>query len=455
MAFPKDFAWGAAAASYQVEGGVSEDGRGLSIWDVFSHTPGKTFSGHTGDVACDHYHRCREDVALMRELGLRAYRFSVAWPRVLPDGTGKPSDKGLDFYDRLVDALLASGITPYVTLFHWDLPYQLYCRGSWLNRDSADWFAEYARVVAARLGDRVAHWITLNEPSIFIAHGYGLGKHAPGDLLGFRSLLRAVHHVLLSHGRGVQAIRAAAGRPVQVGWTHACGPGIPASEQPADLDAARQHTFATPTESSAASLFTNAWWNDPVYLGKYPADGLKHWAEHRPPIQDGDMATIAQPVDFAGLNIYGGQRVRAGKAGPDLIPDEPGHPKTAYYWAVTPPALRWGPHWFAERYSKPVYIFENGMANTDWVSLDGKVHDPQRIDYVKRYLLQLEQAGQDGVDIRGYFLWSVMDNYEWAEGYKQRFGIIHVDYATGDRTPKDSYGWYKKVIETNGAHLHA
>ncbi len=449
MAFPQGFVWGAAAASYQIEGAAFEDGKGPSVWDRFSHRKGKVFGGHTGDVACDHYHRYREDVALMKTIGLQAYRLSISWPRVLPEGTGRVNPAGLDFYDRLVDELLAAGIAPYVTLFHWDYPDALYCRGGWLNSESPDWFAEYTAVVTARLGDRVRYWMTLNEPAVFIVIGHMDGRHAPGDTLAFDQILRMAHHALLAHGKAVQVIRANV-PGAQVGAAIVSKIGIPASPTDADIEAARQYTF----NFQRHDLWHHNWWSDPMIRGEYPADALELFGDAMPTLGPHDMQTIHQPLDFYGVNIYNGEYVRRGPEGiPEVLPMPMGFPITAFYWPVTPEALYWGPRFLWERYRLPIVITENGLSNTDWISLDGKVHDPQRIDFTRRYLLQLRQAAADGVKLHGYFHWSIMDNFEWAEGMKQRFGLIYVDYQTQQRTLKDSAYWYREVIASNGATL--
>lgn len=450
MKFPADFAWGVATAAYQIEGATAEGGRKPSVWDMMCRKPGAIWNGQTGDVTCDHYHRYKEDVAIMKKMGLKAYRMSISWSRVIPDGVGAVNPKGLDFYDKLVDSLLAAGVEPFVTLFHWDYPYELYCRGGWLNRESADWFAQYAQVMAKRLGDRVSHWITMNEPQCFILLGHQTGIHAPGDKLNQAEILRAAHHALLAHGRGVQALRANSPQPCKIGWAPVGVVSMPASDRPADIRAARQATFAI----KPPSLWNNTWWNDPVLKGEYPADGLEAFAKDMPAIRPGDMETMRQPLDFFGVNIYNGQFVKASKNGQaEAVPHPVGGPMSHFLWPVTPECLYWGPKFFQERYKLPVYITENGMSNVDWVSLDGKVHDPQRIDYLNRYLLQLGRAINDKIDIRGYFVWTLCDNFEWGEGHKQRFGMVHVDYATQKRTLKDSALWYKKVIATAGASL--
>lgn len=450
MGFPQGFVWGAAASSYQIEGAAYEGGKGLSVWDVFTREPGRIYNNHTGDVACDHVRRFKEDVALMREIGLQAYRFSISWPRVLPMGTGGINAAGLGFYDRLVDELLAAGIAPYATLFHWDYPYELYCRGGWLNPESADWFAEYAELMAGKLGDRVKHWMTLNEHSVFVLLGHQTGEHAPGDRWSQPKILRMAHNVLLAHGKAVQAVRAAVSGSVQVGAAPTGAVTMPASDAAQDVEAARQAMFSV----AGSGLWSHSWWMDPSLLGHYPADGLALYEKDMPEIRPGDMETICQPLDFYGVNIYHGSVVRAGADGkPELVAAAVGEPMTAFPWPVTPDALYWGPRFLWERYKLPIIVTENGLANPDWVSLDGKVHDPQRIDFTARYLSSYRRAGRDGVDIRGYFHWSIMDNFEWAYGMRLRFGLIHVDYETQTRTLKDSAYWYRDVIASNGAWL--
>lgn len=458
MQFPENFTWGAAAASYQIEGAAYEDGKGLSVWDTMCRQPGRVWNQHNGDVACDHYHRYKEDVGLMKEIGLRAYRLSVSWPRVIPNGVGTVNARGLDFYDKLIDELLAAGIQPWVTLFHWDLPHEIYCRGHWLNPDMPQWFADYTRVIVDKFSDRVAHWITLNEPQCFIGLGLQTGQHAPGDKLGLHDVLRGAHHALLSHGHAVQVIRANAKKKPTVGWAPVGIVAVPATDSPADIEAAKQAMgsvrFAAEVNAGWTSLWNNAWWSDPVVLGAYPEDGLSYFEGSLPQIHDGDMKTISEPLDFYGVNIYSAIEVRAGADGkPEKLPLPVGFPLTAIKWPVTPDCLYWGPKFLHERYKLPVVITENGLSNQDWVSLDGKVHDPQRIDYLTRHLRELCRAIGDGVDARGYFQWSIMDNFEWAEGYKERFGLVYVDYTNQKRTLKDSATFYGGVIRSNGASL--
>lgn len=447
--FPKDFVWGAAAASYQIEGAARQDGRGESIWDVFCRVPGNVVNGHTGDIACDHYNRYQEDVSIMKQMGLGAYRFSIAWPRVIPQGVGAVNSAGLDFYDRLVDALLAAGITPWATLFHWDFPQNLFNSGGWLNRDSQHWFADYTKVVVDRLSDRVTNWMTLNEPQIYIGIGHYDVKHAPGIKYPFSQALRAGHHTLLAHGRAVQVIRANAKKAPTIGWAPIGKVDCPLTESVQDIAAAREASFAV-----EKSFFNNSWFGDAVVFGRYPEEALKLYGSDAPTPQPGDMELISQKIDFYGCNIYSGGRVKAGPDGKaQNVWLEPGHARNALSWAVYPPCLRWGPRFLYERYKLPVIIAENGMSNLDWVHGDGAVHDPQRIDFTRRYLIELQKAITDGAKITGYFHWSLMDNFEWGEGYKDRFGLIHVDYETLKRTLKDSGHWYAEVIASKGGIL--
>ena len=452
MIFPEDFLWGAAAAAYQIEGAAFEDGRGRSVWDDFCDTPGKVERGQSGAIACDHYHRYVEDVAIMKAMGLHAYRLSIAWPRVLPAGEGAVNEAGLDFYDRLVDELLRQGITPYATLFHWDFPSALFARGGWLERDSASWFGSYTDIVVRRLGDRVKHWITLNEPQVYIQHGHRDGSHAPGLQLPLRDQLVAAHNTMRAHGHSVQAIRAASPGPAVIGYTGVGAAGCPVDLDPANVEAARRATNGVDPEHH----FNNVWWYDPVCLGRYPEVGLEVFGDDMPDFPDSDFEEMKQPIEFLGLNIYQGGYIKAGEDGePEGIPLADGHPITTFDWPVVPEALRWGPYFIHERYGLPIHITENGLASMDWVARDGKVHDPNRIDFTARYLEQLRLAIDDGTDVQGYFHWSILDNFEWAKGYTKRFGLVHVDYPTGTRTVKDSGEWYAEVIRTNGASIDA
>lgn len=453
MSFRKDFIWGAATASYQIEGAAYEDGKGLSVWDRFSHEEGKVFDGHTGDVACDHYHLYAEDVQLMKEIGLQAYRFSLSWPRILPEGKGAVNQKGLDFYNRLIDELLNANIRPYVTLFHWDYPSALQALGAWENPDSYKWFEEYVALCARSFGDRVKDFITLNEPQCFIGLGYKIGVHAPGYQLPDSAAIPMSHHVLKAHGAGARALRSLV-PDARIGYAPCADPCIPLTNTPEDIEAARKAYFTVPGDNGWA--FNAAWWSDPALLGSYPESGLKHYGKYLPKGWEEDLQLIHQPLDFYGQNIYYGRYVKAAdnEDGFEILRTMPvGFPKTALQWPITPDALYWGPRFLYERYQTPFYMTENGMSAHDVVSLDGKVHDPNRQDYLNRYLLALRKAAEDGADIRGYFQWSLMDNFEWGHGYKERFGLIYVDYQTQKRTLKDSAYWYRSVIESNGEAL--
>lgn len=449
MGFAKDFVWGAATSSYQIEGTGRDSGKGQNIWDVFTKEPGRVYEGHTGDIACDHYHRFREDVAYMKELGLKGYRFSIDWSRVLPEGTGKVNEKGIDFYNALIDELLEQGIEPYITLYHWELPYEIYKRGGWMNPEIVEWFGQYARLVAERFSDRVKYFFTLNEPQCFVGLGFLQGCHAPGVKAPLRDTFEMAHNALKAHGRAVQMLRAYGKQNVQIGYAPTSGMCYPEKETPKDIEAARKALFALPDDLSNWT-WNVSWWSDPVILGKYPEEGMKKYEKYLPVITDEDMKLISQPIDFYGQNIYNGRCIRMGTDGrPEEVRRPAGFPKTATNWPVTPEALYWGPKFLYERYRKPIYITENGMACHDTVSRDGKVHDPNRIDFLARYLKNLKRAAEE-IDIRGYFQWSLMDNFEWDKGYAERFGIIYVDFETQERIWKDSAYWYRDLIRRNG-----
>lgn len=454
--FAKDFLWGAATSAYQIEGATREDGKGPSVWDEFVRKRGAIRDDQTGDVACDFYHLYAEDIAHMREMGLRAFLFSISWPRVLPDGISAVNAKGVDFYSRLVDALLAAGIAPIVTLFHWDTPVALERRGGWRVREMSDWFADYATVVTRALSDRVTYWLTINEPRSFIGGAYVEPVQAPGEKLSRAEALQTAHITFLAHGRAVQAIRANAKKPVQISFPCDVSPSLPATDSASDVAAARESTFASTLDHFSADHWwrENAWWLDPVYRGEYPAEAMAALGADAPAILAGDMETIRQPLDFMGANIYGGWDVRAGAGGKaEEVHFPAGFPMTAFGWQVTPDAMYWAPKWLYERYKMPVLVTENGCSTRDWISLDRKVHDPQRIDFAMRYLQALSRAANEGVPLRGYLHWSLLDNFEWQEGYTQRFGMIYVDFPTQRRVLKDSARWYEKIIASNGAGL--
>jgi beta-glucosidase len=420
--FPVDFVWGAATAAYQIEGAANLDGRGESIWDRFAHTPGRIADGSDGDVACDHYHRYREDVGIVAGLGLDAYRFSVAWPRVMPDGTGAVNERGLDFYDRLVDELLARGIAPHATLYHWDLPQVLEDRGGWPVRATAEAFADYAAVVAARLGDRVGHFATLNEPLCTSYLGYCIGIHAPGRTEP-AAALAAAHHLLVAHGLGIQAIRAAAPQS-KTGIVLNFEPKHPASPHILDVEAA-----------SVANDQYNRWYLDPIMGRDYPEAGARAWGWEGSEVRDGDMAAIATAIDYLGVNYYTRQLVRSAALPPLARADEP--ERTAGGWEVYPEGLTEVLQFVHSRTGDlPLYVMENGAAYADDPA--DPTCDPQRVSYLERHLEAARTAMAGGVPLRGYFVWSLLDNFEWAEGYDHRFGIVRVDFATQERQVRDS-----------------
>lgn len=465
--FPPDFLWGAATASYQIEGAAREGGRTPSIWDTFSHTPGKVYAGHTGDVACDHYHRFREDIDLMSALGLGSYRFSVSWSRVQPTGQGPASRPGLDFYRRLVDTLLERGITPALTLYHWDLPQELEDAGGWPERGTAERFAEYAEIVAAALGDRVRIWTTINEPFCSAFLGYGSGVHAPGRTEP-ESVLKSAHHLNLAHGLAMQAWRAALPASARLGVT--LNPGVvrPLTGAPEDADAARR------IDALHTRLFSG-----PLLHGVYPEDlqrdtaHVSDWSF----VRDDDVATIHQPLDFLGLNYYTPTVVSAvtgdgpadGHDSHDSHDDHDGHgvsehspwvgsadrvrfhpapgERTDMGWVIDPTGLtELLSRFHREAPGLPLYITENGAAFDDKADDSGAVHDPERISYLRGHLSAMHEAIRRGVDVRGYFLWSLLDNFEWSYGYSKRFGVVHVDFDTLQRTPKSSARWYAEVV---------
>ncbi len=445
---PKSFVWGVSTASYQIEGAVNEGGRGLTSWDAFCAEPGRVIGGATGNVACDHYHRYPEDIELMRQLGVDAYRFSFAWSRIQPTGSGKVNPAGLDFYDRLVDGLLGAGIAPTPTLFHWDTPLVLEEAGGWLNRDTASRFADYAHIMGTHFSDRINQWITINEPVVLTMLGYGAGIQAPGERLGFGAL-PAAHNLLLAHGRGVEALRDTGATNIGIANNHA--PTWPLSDKDEDREAAGLY------DNIANWIFA-----DPILKGSYPAE----MAPLLPESVHDDLAEISAPIDFYGINYYNPTLVGAPGSGgvgtvdgvelddslPFSLHDIEGYPMTDFGWPVIPKAFTELLVSFKKRYSDalpPIYITENGAAINLGPDAEGKVHDNRRIEYTESHLNAVADAIEAGVDVRGYFHWSLMDNFEWAAGFSQRFGLIHIDYETQKRTPKDSYYWYQQVIQAN------
>ncbi|MFL6275227.1 MAG: GH1 family beta-glucosidase [Blastocatellia bacterium] len=441
--FPAGFLWGTATASYQVEGAVNEDGRGPSIWDTFSHTPGKVVNNANGDVADDHYHRFKEDVQLMKALGVKVYRFSIAWPRVFPQGAGSPNPKGLDFYNRLVDELLANGIQPFATLYHWDLPQALQERGGgWESRDTSKAFGDYAGYVAEHLSDRVKHFFTINEFGAFVELGYRIGIHAPGVKLPPARFNQTRHHAVLGHGLAVQAIRAHAKRGTRVGLAENMTICVPVIESVPHIEAAGR-----------ATRELNAQYMTVIQEGKYTDAYLAQAGAAAPKFTPEDLKIISSPLDFVGINIYTPLYIRAddSAAGFRVVQHPASFPHMASPWlSIGPEALYWGPRHVAKLWNvKEIYITENGCSSSDIPAADGRVYDTDRVMYLRNYLTQLQRATADGVPVRGYFLWSLMDNFEWADGYTNRFGIHYVDYKTQKRTPKLSADFYREVIARN------
>ena len=449
MAFAKDFLWGAASAAAQVEGAWNEDGRGESIWDTLVHEGGHVAHGETCDVACDHYHRWREDVAIMKELGLKSYRFSVSWSRVLPEGTGRVNEAGLHFYVQLCDALLEAGIKPLVTLYHWARPTALYRKGGWKNPESPAWFEEYTELLAKALGDRAYAWMTFNEPQMFVGLGMLVGAHAPFEHNDDKTLAEVSKNVLLAHGRAVSVLRRLCPKAL-IGMAPTGDCYLPKDETPESIEEARRKS----TRLGRDFVISNTWWADPIFLGKAPEDAEALLGENMYRLTAEEWASVSQKLDFYGFNCYQGTQ--------DYPPPEDGYnnyawqgsPQTGFGWNFTPQALYYSSKFWYERYGLPVLITENGYAGLDHVMLDGKVHDPQRQDFLHRYLLQVKRAVDEGIPVLGYQYWSIMDHFEWAAGYDPRFGLVYVDYHNNcERTIKDSALWYRDVIAANGENL--
>jgi beta-glucosidase len=450
--FRDDFVWGVASSAYQIEGREEGDGCGKMIWDTFAEN-GHILDGNNANTACDHMHRYKEDYALMGMLGIKAYRFSLSWARILPEGTGRVNEKAIAMYRDMILEMRKNGIEPYITMYHWEFPQALQDRGGWLNEEVIEWFGEYAKVVAESFSDICEYFITLNEPECFVGIGHLSGLHAPGMKLPYKDVFQIAHNALRAHGQAVINLRKYACRPIKVGYAPTCGMAYPATDKPEDIEAARKTLFGfyQPMDNWTWNV---AWFNDPVFLGKYPEEGLKKFAEYLPEITEEDMKLISQPLDFMGQNIYNGYIMKMGKDGePEYVERKPGLAKTAANWPVTPGCFYWGVKFLYDRYKLPLYITENGMSCHDDVSLDGKVHDPNRINFLDLYISALQKANDEGVDVRGYFLWTFLDNFEWDKGYTERFGIVHVDFVTQKRTVKDSAYWYQKIIESNGREL--
>lgn len=450
MIFPDGFTWGSATSSFQIEGAANAEGKGPSIWDTFCQSSKTIIDGSTAENGVNHYYRFHDDIGLMEKIGIQAYRFSISWPRVIPDGNGKINEAGIAFYEKLVDSLLSRNIEPWVTLFHWDYPQALYEKGGWLDDASPDWFENYVRLVVERLSDRVTHWITLNEPQVFIEYGYKSAQHAPGLQLPFSILLHICHNVLLAHGKGVRTIREHAKKKPIVGVAPVGIITVPADETHDNIQRARSATYGIRQDS----CWNNIWFGDPMILGHYPEEGLSLYGNLMPPVSESDMELIRQPIDFYGTNIYTADLARGSEI---LSPASNNLPQgmefTQMGWPVIPESLYWGPKFLFERYGLPIVITENGMACHDTPGIDGQVHDQARIDFTSRYLQQLFRACKEGIPCRGYFHWSLLDNFEWAYGYSKRFGLAYVDFKTQERILKDSAIWYSKVINTNGACL--
>ncbi|MDF2822252.1 MAG: beta-galactosidase [Clostridiales bacterium] len=439
--FKHDFVWGVASSSYQIEGGWNSDGKGPSIWDTFCHQSSNIAYKQSGDTSCNHYEKYIDDIKLMHSLGIKAYRFSISWPRIFSNGDQSINKKGLEFYDKLVDTLIGYQIVPYITLYHWDLPQCLEDLGGWQSRETAIAFSHYAAFICEHFSDRVKHFITINEPQIISFLGYHTGIHAPGLKLSMKETLNVLHNLGLAHGMAVSAMRSVASRPVLIGFSSTGNLCYPASSKSEDIDTARGMSFTVTKENW---MFCHSIFCDAVCLGKYPdIDGIP-MHELYSFIKDGDMQIINQPIDFFGVNIYNGHCVDSN----GYIEKEPGFPRTALKWPITPGVMNWGVRFLAERYNLPIYISENGLSCNDKIYLDGKVHDPERIDFLQRYLIELHKAYADGIDILGYFHWSFTDNFEWHNGYEERFGLVFVDYATQERIVKDSGYWYADFIKS-------
>lgn len=446
--FPENFVWGVACAAYQCEGAWDADGKGRSIWDDFTQQKGV---GHvknddTGDVACDVYHRYESDAALMQKLGVGAYRFSVSWPRVFPEGRGRINEKGLAYYDRLVDTLLERGIEPWMTLYHWDLPSALQSQGGWLARSTVDAFGEYAAVIASRFDGRVRHYMTINEPQCITKLGYGTGEHAPGLTLSDEEQALVYHHLALAHSVGMRAIKAHSTGDVEVGVVPCGRLCYPQNDTPEGRAAAERASFDL---SRVGWNFTFNIFLDSLILRRYDESAPESIKRFAATIPASDWAAMQAP-DFIGVNVYNGTMVN--DLGEDVA-RHPGFPLTACKWPVTPQVMRFGPLALYHRYGLPMYITENGQSANDRVFRDGKVHDPDRIDFLHQYLMKLSQGIADGAPVKGYFHWSFLDNFEWAEGYDERFGLVYVDYPTQRRVLKDSAHWYARVMHTNGRYL--
>ncbi len=444
MAFKKDFLWGVATASYQIEGGAYAADKGLSVWDVGAETEGRIFNGHRSDVGCDHYHRMKEDVALMKELGIKAYRFSINWSRLIPAGEGRVSEDGKRFYLELLEELKKADIEPWITLFHWDYPYALYLRGGWLNPESPVWFEKYARVCGELFGGYCSKFILINEPQCFIGLGHWSGEHAPFLKLSAGEVMRVAHNVLLACGRAEKTLREILPN-VKIGTAQAYWPLLPTTVS--DYAFAREETFSCHKDFGSVNYYT-----DPLIFGNYPACFEPWQRECKFTYPASDMAIIKSQVDFYGVNTYTGDYIRRTADSFERVPPPPETPLTDMRWTVHPDSLYYGARYVWDRYHLPVVYTENGVALAEWKDCDGKILDYSRIDFLKRYLRALSRAA-DELPVEGYFYWTLYDNFEWVEGFSKKFGLVHLDPATGERTPKESFAFYREIVRTNGKNL--
>lgn len=444
--FRENFVWGVATAAYQIEGAVQEDGRALSIWDTHCMKDATIYNAATGEDACDFYHKYKEDIALMKKFGIKAFRMSLSWSRIIPKGIGDVNPRGIEFYNNVIDELLKNGIIPYITLLHWDLPVALYEKGGYTNKDFPNWFEYYAKVVVDSFSDRVINFMTINEPQLIVGAHKG-SKKAPSIKLSDAETVPMVHNLLLAHGKAVKVMREFAHQKINIGLANQGRFFCPTISEQSCINVAERETFDYKYDNWYSSV---SWYADPIFLGKYPEPMFSKLKEYLPDQWEEDMGIISQPLDFYGQNFYDSTFVDLeGK----IVGEKQGAMYNAEHWLVTPDAIGYAVKWLYERYKKPIIISENGICCHDWISLDGKVHDPQRIDFLQRYLLSLRKVSETGVDLVGYFCWSFMDNFEWELGYRPRFGLVYVDYQTQNRIPKDSAYWYKRVIESNGASL--
>ncbi|MFA7107506.1 MAG: GH1 family beta-glucosidase [Sphaerochaetaceae bacterium] len=444
----KNFYWGVATSSYQIEGNSGKKGK--DIWDEFCNQENKIIDSSSGKIACDHINRYKEDITLMKKLGITSYRFSISWSRIFPNGEKEINEEGVLFYHNLIDCLIENKITPFITVFHWDLPYALHLKGGWLNSDCVKWFSDYCAFVSKEYSDKVKYFITMNEPQCFAVLGYQTGDFAPGLKVSLSEQFQIIHNILLSHGSGVRALRENAKQGLCIGYAPTAEVAIPETDSKEDIESARKCYFDCQEVSNPKFLWNVSIFSDPIFLGDYPEKYYINYKNYLPKITKEALNLISTPIDFLGQNIYNGYPVSSdGKGGYKYGQRKQGYDHTDMGWPITPSSLYWGPKFLYERYKKPIIITENGMANADIVSQDGKIHDSNRIEFLNRYIGELLRAKKDNVDIRGYFLWSLLDNFEWNSGYSKRFGIVHVDYENQKRTIKDSGYWYQDFIKNN------